>query len=401
MKKIVRVLFLFLFFFMFLIPVQAKEKNDITIYLFHGDGCPHCAEEHEFLKKYEKDKHIKIVKYEVWYNEENQELMNKMAEAYGVDRSAVPFTIIGDSYFLGYSDSIGKSIGRAINYYQGNDYRDVFKLIQKDKFDGKIDTSFSDREKELSEQFSIDLPFIGTIYLKNVSLITAAVVIGLVDGFNPCAMWVLLFLISVLIGMKDRKRMLILGITFLVTSALVYMVIMFSWLNIVVKVSTSIIMRNIIAGFAIIGGIWNLRSYLKDRKSDGGCVVVDDKRRKKIFSRIKKFTHEKSFALALLGVMALAISVNVVELACSAGLPLVFTQLLAINEVSGLVGFLYTLIYILFFLIDDLIVFIIAVYTMSVTGISTKFNKYSHLIGGILMLLIGIILLLKPELLML
>ena len=399
MKKIVRVLFLFLFFFMFMIPVQAKESNDITIYFFHGDGCPHCAEEQEFLKKYEKDKHIKIVKYEVWYDSDNQELMNKMAQAFSIKKTGVPFTIIGDSYFLGYSDSIGKSIERAITFYKDkdNNYRDVFKLVKKGKFDGKLDTTFSDREKELSEQFSLDIPFIGTIYLKNVSLITAAVVIGLVDGFNPCAMWVLLFLISVLIGMQDKKRMLILGITFLVTSALVYMIIMFSWLNIVVKVSTSIIMRNIIAAFAVIGGAWNLRSYYKNR--DGGCEVVDDKRRKKIFANIKKFTHEKSYALALLGVMVLAVSVNVVELACSAGLPLVFTQLLAINNANGFVGFLYTLIYILFFLIDDLIVFIIAVYTMSVTGISTKFNKYSHLIGGILMLIIGLLLIFKYEVL--
>ncbi len=401
MKKIVRVLFLFLFFFMFMIPVHAKETNDITIYFFHGDGCPHCAEEQEFLKKYEKDKHIKIVKYEVWYDSDNQELLNQISPAYGIKKTGVPLTIIGDSYFLGYSDSIGRSIERGIDYYKNNDYRDTFSLIREGKFDGKFDTTFSDHEKELSEQFSVDLPFIGTIYLKNVSLITAAVVIGLVDGFNPCAMWVLLFLISVLIGMKDKKRMLILGITFLVTSALVYMIIMFSWLNIVVKVSTSMIIRNLIAAFAVVGGIWNLRSYLRDRKNDGGCEVVNDKRRKKIFARIKKFTHEKSFALALLGVMVLAVSVNLVELACSAGLPLVFTQLLAINNVTGITGFLYTLIYILFFLIDDLIVFIIAVYTMSVTGISTKFNKYSHLIGGILMLIIGIILFLKPELLML
>ena len=400
MKKIVRVLFLFLFFLLCTIPVQAKDTHKVKMYFFHGDGCPHCAEEQVFLKKYEKDKNVEIIKYEVWYDSDNQELMNKVAKGLDVKKTGVPFTIIGDSYFIGYSDSIGKSIQRAITYYEEKGSRDVVKLIKEDKFDGKLDTTFADNEKKLEEQFSVDVPFLGTIFLKNVSLVTASTLIGLIDGFNPCAMWVLLFLISVLIGMKDRKKMLTLGITFLVTSALVYMIIMFSWLNIVVKVSTSIIIRNIIAALAVVGGVWNLRSYLKERKSSGGCEVVDDKRRKKIFARIKKFTHEKSFVLALLGVMVLAVSVNLVELACSAGLPLIFTQLLAINEVTGLEGFLYTLLYILFFLIDDLIVFIIAMYTMNVTGISTKYNKYSHLIGGILMLIIGIILFVKPELLM-
>ena len=90
--------------------------------------------------------------------------------------------------------------------------------------------------------------------------------------------------------------------------------------------------------------------------------------------------------------VVLAISFNLVELACSAGLPLVFTQLLAINHVTGMEGLFYTILYIIFFLMDDLIVFIIAVFTMNVTGISTKYNKYSHLVGGILMILIGILL---------
>ena len=136
------------------------------------------------------------------------------------------------------------------------------------------------------------------------------------------------------------------------------------------------------------------------RSNDSGCEVVDDKKRKTIFKKIRKFTSEKSFILAILGVMGLAISVNLVELACSAGLPLVFTELLALNHVSNFMKLIYTVLYILFFLIDDLIVFFIAMVTMKVTGISTKYNKFSHLLGGIIMLIIGILLLFRPEWLM-
>ena len=232
-----------------------------------------------------------------------------------------------------------------------------------------------------------------------MSLITAAALIGLIDGFNPCAMWILLFLISVLIGMKDRKRMWILGLSFLITSALVYMVIMLSWISIAVKMTSVIWIRNIIAIIALIGGIINLRSFYKERK-ESGCQVVDEKKRKKIFTKIKKFTHEKNFILALVGVIGLAISVNLVELACSAGLPIVFSELLVLNKTSEFMKFMYTLVYIFFFLIDDLVVFFIAMFTMKVTGISTKYNKFSHLLGGIIMILIGILLLLRPEWLM-
>ena len=211
-------------------------------------------------------------------------------------------------------------------------------------------------------------------------------------------MWILLFLLSVLVGMKDRKRMWIIGLTFLITSALVYMLIMLSWLQIAVKITTVIWIRNIIAIIALIGAIINLRAFIKSR--DSGCEVVDDKKRKTIFKKIKKFTHEKSLLLALVGVIGLAISVNLVELACSAGLPLVFTELLVINNVNSFMRFTYTLLYILFFLLDDLVVFFIAMFTMKITGISTKYNKYSHLLGGIIMLIVGILLLFKPEWLM-
>lgn len=119
-----------------------------------------------------------------------------------------------------------------------------------------------------------------------------------------------------------------------------------------------------------------------------------------MFARIKKFTHEKSFVIAILGVMFLAISVNLIELACSAGLPVIFTQVLAMNDLSTLEYWIYIFIYIFFFMIDDLIVFAIAVKTMELTGITTKYTKYSHLIGGLLMFIIGILLIVKPEWLM-
>jgi len=398
MNKIFKNIFIMFLTFLFLFPFDTLAKdNSVTIYFFHGDGCPHCAAEEEYLNKLDD---VKIVRYEVWYDSSNEEFMQKVKNSFGIEKSGVPLTIIGNSYFIGYSDSSADTFNRAINFYKKSDkYVDQVKKIKNDKFneDDLVDY-FGIEEKKSNDVLTINIPIIGKVNLKAISISSAAVIIGFIDGFNPCAMWVLLFLISMLIGMKNKKRMWALGITFLVTSALVYMIIMFSWLNIVVRLSTSIIIRNIIAIVAIIGGLINLKSYLTS--NDSGCEVVDDNKRKRIFAKIKKFTHEKSFLLALAGVILLAVSVNLIELACSAGLPLVFTQLLAVNNISGFTGFMYTLIYIFFFLIDDLLVFFIAMATMKVTGISTKYNKYSHLIGGIIMLIIGVLLIIKPELLM-
>lgn len=421
-KKLISLLFLFLVLFMTPFFVFGKEEEKVTLYFFHGNGCPHCAEEDKFLNSI-KDNYpnLEIVKYEVWYNEENAELLKKVENVFNITRSGVPTNVIGSTVISGYNESQGKKIERAIQYYLENDYHDVVeeikageevtikndldlnarkesnKEVESDENDYIVD-EFSAQERKSDEETTIDLPLFGSVNLKKLSLMSAAVIIGLIDGFNPCAMWILLFLISVLIGIKDRKRMWGLGLTFLITSALVYMVIMLSWINVAVKITTVVWVRNVIAVVALIGAFVNLKSFMKSHES--GCEVVDDKKRKKIFKRIKKFTHEKSFFLALFGVMLLAVSVNLVELACSAGLPLVFSELLALNNVSSFMKFMYTLLYILFFLLDDLIVFFIAMFTMKVTGISTRYNRLSHLLGGFIMLLIGILLLVRPEWLM-
>ena len=402
MKKLSK--YILLFFLVLFLPmmVNAKDNEEVTLYLFHGQGCPHCAEEIKYLDSIEKNySNLKIVKNEVWYNDENAELLQKVKDSLEITKQGVPVTIIGDTVIIGYGSGTGSKIERAIKYYSENDYIDQVSRVVEGTFnkDERID-GFEVQERKSDEESTLKLPVLGDVNLKKVSLVTAAVIIGLVDGFNPCAMWILLFLISVLIGMKDRKRMWALGLTFLITSALVYMLIMLSWIQVAVKITAVIWVRNIIAIIALIGAIINLRSYLRSRKNTSGCEVVDDKKRKTIFKKIRKFTSEKSFVLAMLGVMGLAVSVNLVELACSAGLPLVFTELLALNNTSDTMKFIYTLVYILFFLIDDLIVFFIAMFTMKITGISTKYNKYSHLIGGIIMLVVGILLLFKPEWLM-
>ena len=386
--KLIKKIFLAICLF-WLIPMIGQAKEEVDLYLFWGDGCPHCAHEKEFLKELQQeDKDLNLHLYEVWNDEDNAELMEKVKESFDLETtSSVPFTVIGNRVFSGYSDSIASQI------------EDAIKTCHKERCEnvvGKIASGSNIKVEEKNTMSDIvDLPILGIVNVKDVSLPLIAVVIGFVDGFNPCAMWILIFLISMLLGMKNKKRMWALGLTFLATSALPYLLFMVAWLSITLKISQILIVRIIIAIIALIGGIVNLRSFIKD--NDSGCEVVDDKKRKKIIAKIKQFTHEKSFILAMIGVMALAFSVNLVELACSAGLPLLFTQILALNDLSSFEYMVYIFIYIFCFLLDDLVVFVVAMMTLQVTGVTTKYNKYSHLIGGIIMIIIGILLIFKPE----
>ena len=192
--------------------------------------------------------------------------------------------------------------------------------------------------------------------------------------------------------------MWILGGTFLLTSALMYFMFMLSWLNITVIFGKILYLRLLIGVVAIVGGAWNIKTGLK---KDDGCDVVDVDQRKKLRKRIQGISSQSVFILAIFGIMGLAISVNLIELLCSAGFPVLFTQVLSLNHLSNLQYIGYLLLYVFFFLLDDLVVFIIAMKTSELTGISTKYGKYSHLVGGAVMILLGILMVLKPEWLML
>lgn len=409
LNKLKKIFFVMIIFMTGLSLVMAsendnKEKNLVNIYLFYSDTCPHCAKEKELLDEIvDKYDNVRLYKYEIG-DEDNSKLLDEVASLYDTTVSGVPFTVIGDKVYKGFSyeNSKVKFMG-TVDYYSNYGYVDrvgehiggiELPSYQINNDDVEITDYIDDYAN-----YRIEVPLLGVVETKNLTLPVISVLIGLVDGFNPCAMWVLLFLISMLIGMKDKKKMIILGTTFLVSSALVYLLFMLAWLNVATLLLKVNFVRILIGIIALVGAIFNLVGYFRHRK-DNGCDVIDDKKRNRIFERIKKFTQEKNFFLAILGVILLAVSVNIVELACSAGLPVMFTQILSMNNLTIIQEILYIALYMLFFLIDDLVIFFIAVRTMQITGVSTKYGKISKLVGGILLLFIGILLIFKPEWLM-
>jgi len=401
MKKILYIIILLL---MFIPNTYAKEDNLVNIYLFHSDSCPHCNKEIKLLDSLEKEyDNIRVYKYEVG-NKENSLLFNKVTNLLDAKVGGVPFTIIGGKYFNGFSEeNTKKTFTAAIEYYSKYGYQDlVGEYITNIELPSyEIDTNAISIEEYIKDygNYKFKLPIIGEVETKNLTLSLTAVVIGLIDGFNPCAMWILLFLISMLIGMQDKKKMFIIGFTFILTSALVYFLLMLLWLN-VASILTSIVwVRTLIGITAITFGLYNSITALK--KQENGCNVVNDKKRNKIIDKIKKFTTEKSLLLSLIGVITLAISVNVIELACSAGLPLVFTEILSLNNLPKYLEIVYILLYILFFMLDDLIIFIIAMFTLKLTGFSTKYGKLSKIIGGLILIIMGILLIFFPNIIML
>jgi len=377
------------------LAINSDNTEKVNIYFFWAQGCPHCAAEEVFLDSLEQQySDVVIHRLEVTANYENAELLKKVGQGLGADVGGVPFTVVGKQYFIGwYNEEItGKAIEEAIKCSMENQCPDIV---------GSLTTPITPApQQEAGETIpkNITLPIVGNVETKNISLPILTILIGALDGFNPCAMWVLLFLITLLFGMKNKKKMWIFGIVFLAASAFVYFMFMAAWLHLFLFIGFVIWVRIAIGIAALWAGYYNLKEYFTNPA--GGCKVTGEEKRRRVFDSLKKIIQERHFLVGLVGLIALAFAVNMVELICSAGLPVVYTQILAAANLPIWLYYSYLLLYIFVFMLDDLIVFFVAMYTLQLTGISSKYSRASHLIGGAIMLLLGILLILKPEWLM-
>jgi hypothetical protein len=231
--------------------------------------------------------------------------------------------------------------------------------------------------------------------LRGLSLPALTVLLAAADGFNPCAMWVLVFLIGLLAGMRDRMRMWLLGITFLLVSSAVYFAFMAAWLNMLLLLGMIVWLRVAIGLVALAGGGYALWDAW--RHPEPVCAVGASSRRQPVLERLTALVKQPSLPLAMAGIAALALAVNLVELVCSAGIPAVYTQVLALTPMPRWQYYAYLVLYLLVFMLDDLAVFAGAMFTLQITGLSGKYARFSRFIGGGVLLILGGLLLFRPE----
>jgi len=380
MKKLI-FLFLTLVFLFGNACFVFSQKEKIEIDFFYSAICPHCAEEKEFLQTLkEKYPEIEIKEYEVFYGLENQKILNEFYEKYQLpdrEKGYVPVTFTPTKYFVGFNEQTGQEIEACLRECLGEGKA----VPQKTKF-----------------------LFFGEIDISKMSLPVLTITLGALDGLNPCAMWVLLFLILLLINTRSRKRIILIGGTFILASGIVYFLILSAWLKLFLAISYVNLTRIIIGVFALGVGIWQIRNFIKFKP--GVCKVTDGEvgLGDKIKSGLKNHAERLVFSPLTFGIFGgiiiLALGVNLIEFFCSAGLPATFTRILTLNHLTNLSYYLYLLLYTFIFMLDDLIVFSLAVITLSRIGFTEKYNYWATLIGGLLILTLGILLIFKPEILM-
>jgi len=378
MRKLVFFILLLSFLFGGFNFISAQNKVEVDF--FYSAICPHCAEEKEFLKELEeKYPQIEIRQYEVLYSKDNQELLGVFYENYQVSEGEwglVPITFTPDKYFIGFNQQIANEIESCLEKCLGE-------------------------EKPVIQ--GVKIPFLNkTIDISKMSLPVLTITLGVLDGLNPCAMWVLLFLIALLVNTRSRKRMWLVGGVFIIASGIIYYLILTAWLNLFLAISYVNLTRMIIGVFAMGVGIWQMKNFITYHP--GVCKVLGISSRieekMKLKERAEKIATSPLTWVTIGGLLFLAFGVNLVEFFCSAGLPAIYTRILTLNQISTLNHYLYLLLYTFVFMLDDLIIFSLAVITLSRVGFTEKYNYWTTLIGGLLILILGLLLIFKPELLM-
>jgi hypothetical protein len=370
-------------------------ERPLDVYLFWAEGCPHCAREIGFTRKLtDKELQISVHYLEITQNPVNRKVFTAVVRHFGIQRPGVPLTVIGERFFEGYHDetTTGAEIKKAVTTCLQSSCRDVVRPV----LNGEDHLTLPEPLARPSEVPKVlNLPVFGEISLAHVSLPVLTVMLAAVDGFNPCAMWTLVFLISLLVGLRDRFRMWVLGGIYIAASAAVYYLFMAAWLNLLLFLGMLFWIRLVVGFLALGGGSYYLHEYFVNPEAI--CKVIAPGARQRIFERLRSLVGERNFILAIAGIVLLAFVVNLVELICSAGIPAVYTQVLALSNLPSWQYHAYLSLYILVFMLDDLFVFFVAMKTLQVTGLTGTYVRHAHAIGGAILIVIGLMLLFKPE----
>ncbi|HSW59801.1 MAG TPA: hypothetical protein VLJ60_03325 [bacterium] len=353
-------------------------SGNATFYFFYSHRCPHCKKARPLVDAWEKKfSQIKFKRYEVTSNSENRELFEKVSKNLNISNPGVPTFTLGGSYVTG---------------YEVGEHEELIEKMITEYLAGNPDAV-----KNASSDTTVDVPFLGKLDASLISLPSFTLIIGLLDGINPCAIWVLMFLLTLMVNTKSRKKLIITGTVFVVASGVVYFLFMTAWLNIFLFMGITETVTIILGVVAIIMGLINLKEFFFFKK--GVSLMIPESAKPKLFKKMRSVMGTDNVILGLVGTIALAFFVNLIELGCTIGLPAIYTRVLSISDISTLQKYLYMALYNVYYVVPLALIVLLFVFTMGKYRFEERYAKILKVVSGILMLTLGIILVIKPELL--
>jgi glutaredoxin len=366
-RALKRVAILWIFLGAIIPAGHALAAADIEVFV--REGCPHCRDARPFLERLQREHpRLEIVYRDVEKDPAALPRLREIAAQQGVHALGVPAFYLNGELIVGFrsAETTGVSIRKAL--------------------------------ERKSEELTIRIPLLGPTTVSSLGMPAFTLAVGLLDGFNPCAMWVLLFLLSLLINLGSRLRVLLIGGVFVFVSGLVYFLFMAAWLNIFMLIGYPRIAQIILGIVAIIVGLINAKDFFAFGR--GISIGIPDSAKPDIYARSRRILMATGTAGALAGAAVLAVLVNMIELACTAGLPALYTHVLSLRTLPLWWYYGYLALYNVAYMLDDMLVLAIAVVTLSRFKLQERGGRWLKLLSGAVMLALGIVLVARPDWLM-
>ncbi|HEX4940082.1 MAG TPA: glutaredoxin domain-containing protein [Candidatus Kapabacteria bacterium] len=348
----------------------ADETDGQSLTVFVRTGCPHCADAKEFLAQLQLQRpELQIVYRAVDQDTDARAELLRISRANGLWPPGVPTFVIDGRVRVGFGDPQKSG-------------PELVAFIDQDAAPVQV----------------VETALFGTLNVSQLGLPLFTLALGLLDGFNPCATWVLLFLLSLLVRMKDRARIALVAGTFVLVSGAVYYAFMAAWLNVFLLVGMSNALRIGLAVLALLMGAVNVKDFIAFKK--GISLSIPESAKPGLYARMRRVMQADALSASLLAVTALAVVVNFVELLCTAGLPAIYTAVLAQQGVSTAGHYAYLALYILAYMADDALMVAIAVIALGSNKMTETTGRWLKLLSGSVMVALGVVMLLKPDWLM-
>lgn len=349
------------------------------IEVFVQAGCPHCARARQYLARLQAERPtLRLAFHDVASDHEALARLRALAAARGITRLGVPAFLIRGVLLIGFDET---TTGPRIA-----------ELVAAAAPSPASPTSPAPAAAPVD---AVEAPLVGRLSASELGLPLFTLAVGLLDGFNPCAMWALLYILSLLVNLRSRRRMLLVGGTFVLVAGVLYYAFMAAWLEAFLLIGFSRPIQLALGTLAVGIGVLNAKDFIAFGR--GPSLAIPESAKRSLYPRMRRVLTAENLAGALAAVAVLSAMVNLVELLCTAGLPAVYTQVLSSQELSRAGYHLYLGLYTAAYVFDDGLMLGVATITLSRHKLQERGGRWLKLLSGLVMLALGLTLIVRPE----
>lgn len=368
------------------------EADKVRMFVFWGEGCPHCDEQKPFLRELEdRYPELEIREFEVFRTDAHHQLFIALSVVHGIEPGSVPTTFVGGNAWVGDGPQIRREMEAAIR-------QEIAGLRGTHE---QLDPAAPEPEArgvaERENDNEIDIPLIGTVDLGVQPLVVTTLLVAFIDGLNPCSLWVLTLLLGLVIHSGSRGRIALVGITFLTTTALIYGAFIAGVFSVLSYILYLTWVQWLVAAFALTFGVVNIKDYFWFRT--GPSFTIADSQKPGIYQGIRRLLNPQLTGFGLFfATIVMASGIALVELPCTAGFPVIWSGIVAERGVTGVSFLLLLVVYLLIYLLIELVVFFTALVTLRMGKFQESHGRNLKLVGGMIMVALALVLVIDPKL---